>query len=291
MAISELLRTAWAALGKWLAAGVVGLFILGYLALRFGWPDAFSPEVKQRLVNGALIVFALSIALQLVDIYGHVSGLRSDVSQVLRSASWQLLPLQACQADLSAVLREVAGRKPVVLHHLGLNMRQAWPRMVRLLSELGRVKDLTIHLLMVSPHLPDRAWATGETEVARWRNAAGESLAAMESEVQGLGAKLLGEKSRLRFEVRGYHEFPLIHGFAMLEPQELRCFSFCRWAPTGRIDWGEDRYRKILGQPLDPSLADMARVFDTAFARLWRQSEGEVLVSYDSARTAKRRSG
>lgn len=288
MPISEILAKAWAALTKWLAAGVASLFLLSYLALRFGWPDLVSPDLKQGLVTAALIVFVLSIALQLVDIYGQVRGLRSDVSAVLRSASWQLVPLQDCQAELAAALREVAHRKPVLLHHLGLNMDHAWPRMLRHISELGRVKDLTIHLVMISPQLPDGAWAVSETELRRWRRAAEDSLALIKGDLKDLRPQLPANKSRLRVEIRGYRDFPLIHGFAMVEPRKLRCFTYCRWTPKGQMDWGEDRYRKILGEPLDPSLADMAGVFDTAFARLWESGRQEVLLTYDSAQPTGR---
>jgi hypothetical protein len=284
MSLSETLTKAVGGLTKWGAVGASSVVFLGYLALELGLFDFLPPGLARQVLIAAAILVVLGIAVQLVELYGQVKRLHSDVSDVLLNASWQLLPLQACQADLATALRDVAGRRPVVLHHLGLTMRQAWPRMVRLLAELGAVKDLAIHLLMTSPQLPDGTWATSEAEVQRWREAAQESLTLMKDEIQHLDSKLLKAKSRLRIEVRGYHEFPLIHGFAMVEPNQLRCFSYCRWAATGRIDWGEDRYRKILGQPLDPSLADMVDIFDSAFARLWKQSQGEVLLIYDSAK-------
>ena len=89
--------------------------------------------------------------------------------------------------------------------------------------------------------------------------------------------------SHLRVEIRSYSELPVVHGFSLVKPLVARYVSFCRWEHTANVldyGWGIDKYRRIAGAPTDPSLRDLADVYDGMFRHLWetgsRQADTDV---------------
>jgi hypothetical protein len=97
---------------------------------------------------------------------------------------------------------------------------------------------------------------------------------------------------QLTIAIRSYAELPTIHGFSLISrgKRVTTYLSFCRWNQKGDdYDWGGDRYRRILGEPEDPSLRDMIEIFHGAFTHMWGNSEKcfDYVVGSDSFQAAE----
>lgn len=268
--VSKLAKTLWRALtvaGK----GVLGLLVAVVVASWVG--------LSLGLIDDPKLVIGLSSALLVggVIFLGHVSRsvdrLKRRLEGFLEESSLQLYSLADCQENLKIELGKVQPGQKILLHHLGLDMDRAWLRIEEALEGLQVRRPLELQLLMIT----DRAELLGQhasEEIKKLcRNVPG-SLEKIGKSVERIGPQLEGRGIELRVTVKLYREVPTIHGFSVEEPFRTRYFSFCRW--QGRegksFDWGDRRYRIIAGEPSDPSVADLADMFDGAFAHLWHTS-------------------
>lgn len=253
--------------GKWVLGLLVLVVAASWVAL------ALNPGLDVKLVislSSALLVGGVAF---LAHVARSVDRLKERLEGFLEESALQLHSLADCQEDLKTELGKVEPRQKILLHHLGLDMDRAWLRIEEALEGLQVRRRLELCLLMIT----DRAELLGQhapEEVKKLCVNVPRSLEKIGESVERIGPQLAARGIELHLTVKLYREVPTIHGFSVEEPFRVRYFSFCRWQGREgkRFDWGGQRYRRIAGEPSDPSVADLADMFDGAFAHLWHTS-------------------
>lgn len=132
--------------------------------------------------------------------------------------------------------------------------------------------DIELYIAMLSSDL-EQLCASVPKEVVYWCRNVRTSLERIRDSIPELESQ--GKLSKL--VVKQYTTIPVCHGFAMVKPFSISYFSLCRWTTPTHYDWGEDKYWKIRGDVVDPTLKDMKAIFSGMFQYIWHSSGDPVI--------------
>lgn len=224
-----------------------------------------------KVLIGAAIGVLIGIVALILEERKAVNELEMKVDGLIENSAPQLLPLYICQKDFRDKLSEIKPGNKIVIRHLGLDMSQAWSRIMQMLDQT-KLSKIEIYILLITCD----SKALGENipkEATYWCANAEKSLERMKDSLEKI--KNQGKVSKL--VVKQYTEVPTCHGFALVEPFKISYFSFCRWESNSHYSWGEEKYWKISGDAIDPKLNDMNDIFTGMFQHLWHSSADPVL--------------
>lgn len=259
---------------KWGEGVLAAMTVVCYVLLVAGVIDNWD------VFRGLAVATVAGLVVLLMNTRHAVDRLDKRIQQLIESQSWDLLPLRDCQEDLARQLSKYKPSQRVVIRHVGLDMTHAWVKVESLLKRCRHLEKVELQFLVltdkterIGPDIPE--------DVRRWCRRVPDSLTQMLETFAELGKELADKPHSVQVRVRQYAEIPVVHGFAITRPHEIRYFSFCRWKDQQwqKIDWGEDRYRRVQGDPVDPFFRDIVEVFDGAFGHLWSAPSTEEIYS------------
>ena len=284
MAAASKLRTYTDKIVKYATITGVIAFIVSYILLASGVISNW------QLLTGIATWLSAGIIAMILDNRTATDQLANKVETLVEANSWPLKGLVDCQKDFASELRKLTGHREVEIEHLGLDMSHAWRRMRDFMHENRRLRKIHFRLLMIT----DDAGEFGNNapdEVLAWTNNAKRSLARITEAIDDLDADSSEPDRQIRVTIKMYHEIPFVHGFALAEPIRIRYFTFCRW--KGRhgkhYDWGDDKYRKVIADPSDRSVGDLAQIFDGYFEHLWNESRTVYELGSEKAHPSPRK--
>jgi hypothetical protein len=247
----------------------LGFYVLGGLLFAY-----YLKLIKDPLWSiGLATALAVLCAHLLLDIRQATERL----NVALQARTETLFDLNAAAGYLANDLRGLNPGETVKIDHLGLDMYNAWPRVLDWLRHPVRV-GVEVRFLMLtgaSDRLPGRVPA----EVAHWCQNVDESLRVIRQWLHLEGPALLKSGRPIRIRVKQYAEVPVLHGFAVAEPFRVTFVSLCRWegATWDIYSWGERTYHRVSEIARDRHERDLADVFRARFEHLWNTSGDPVI--------------
>ena len=244
--------------------------------------------VSSEQLTPLFIAVFCGLFIMVAEIRSKLDRFERNINLYLKTPN-ELHTLGNCQNDLKDELKQVKHNSQVMIHHLGLDMATAWQKLDLLIESTAKSKasGLNINLLMFTDDISEVCIRKPPpAELGFIAEKSKGQLQKIRHDVEKLKMAFSKMNKYFSFEIRLYAEVPVVHGFALKEPQQKHYLSFGRWAGSDEDpaqasdwDWGGTKYRMISAPPSDAVLADEALIFDEFFNYLWKHASRKVFYS------------
>lgn len=273
---------------KWCAIPLgylyLGLILLCAVLHTIGlWEPAVHNFGEKLLPKGEFVVVVLIPAF-LILMAHTIYHFHEDIAERLRvfhdevrNLATPLFTLEECLKDLRKdILTSTVASPTTTIRHLGLDMGEAWERIAPLLADIP-VKRIDYQLLMLS----EKGKNGDPPQVTNWRKGCDGRRDDIIAQIKEMSAQFEREGRELRFMIKTYEDVPVMHGVSVDGPLSRSCVTQCRWtgAKFDQYKWGNDKYHRIDGNPLDPESQDQLEVFTGYFYHLWNANATSATIN------------
>lgn len=242
----------------WLTAFIFVIALASIVISRF----ITTFEAKDYALTSSFVFLLLCIVERLIS----VSKISEEMLQKITEQQKVVYPFQESMEDLHEKIQLVKGKDKVIIEHLGLDMKDAWPELIRLITRC-QAKEIECKILIMTDSIEELGPDAPE-EVKQWCGFVTASIGSIKSDAKNL--KELLDKSGKSFTLilKQYRGTPVTHGFKISKPLDLGYASFRRWKTSYDPDWKESYFRITKDTATDYQ-AKLNDIFSSTFKHYW----------------------